>query len=90
MADEMNAMGTDRNTQDTGLDEHDPSRPLAVPPRLACQLLSVGLTRLYELLNTGELDSFHIGRARRITTASIRAYIDRRLVTSAKSSAGSL
>jgi excisionase family DNA binding protein len=59
---------------------HDWRKPLAVPPRQACDLLSVGLTRLYELMNTGELDSFHIGRARRITTASISAYIDRNLV----------
>jgi excisionase family DNA binding protein len=67
----------------------DSSSPLAVPPRLACQLLSVGLTRLYELLNAGELDSFHIGRARRITTASIRAYIDRQLAARGNSSAAS-
>jgi excisionase family DNA binding protein len=63
-------------TRHAGLDQYDSSRPLAVPPRLACQLLSVGLTRLYELLNAGELESFHIGRARRITLASIHAYIE--------------
>jgi excisionase family DNA binding protein len=63
------------------LANHDDWRkPLAVPPRRACELLSVGLTRLYELMNAGELDSFHIGRARRITTASISAYIDRNLI----------
>jgi excisionase family DNA binding protein len=61
---------------------HDDLRPLAVPPRLACQLLSVGLTRLYQLLNAGELDSFHIGRARRITTASIRGFVARQIVAS--------
>ena len=71
------------------LSRNDLPKPLAVPPRLACQLLSVGLTRLYELLNAGELDSFHIGRARRITTASIRAYIDRQLVIRGSSSTGS-
>lgn len=64
------------------LADDDFSKPLAVPPRLACQLLSVGLTRLYELLNAGELDSFHIGRARRITTASIRGFIARQIVAS--------
>ena len=67
------------NSQCLDRANHDFSRPLAVPPRLACQLLSIGLTRLYELLNAGELDSFQIGRARRITTASISAYIHRQL-----------
>lgn len=55
---------------------------LAVPPRLACQLLCVGLTRLYELLRAGELESYRHGRARRITVASIRAYIARHIEAS--------
>ena len=67
-------------TEHLRLVKADFSKPLAVPPRRACQLLSVGLTRLYKLLNNGELDSFRIGRARRITTASIHAYIDRQLI----------
>src|SRR5690348_8110811 len=46
--------------------KEDFSTPLAVPPKRACLLLSIGMTRLYELLSSGELDSFHIGRARRI------------------------
>jgi hypothetical protein len=53
--------------------------PLAVSPRQACQMLSVGLTRMYQLLNANELDSFLLGRSRRITTASIYKLIDRRL-----------
>jgi excisionase family DNA binding protein len=61
------------------LANHDWRKPLAVPPRQACELLSVGLTRLYQLMNAGELESFHIGRARRITTASISAYIERQI-----------
>src|SRR5579885_3087608 len=43
------------------------TEPLAVPPREACRLLSVGLTRLYELLHEGQLESFRYGRSRRIT-----------------------
>jgi excisionase family DNA binding protein len=53
--------------------------PLAVPPRQACRLLCIGLTRLYELLHAGELESYRHGRSRRITIASIRAYIVRHL-----------
>lgn len=45
-------------------------------------MLGVGVTKGYELINSGELESFTIGRARRITTASIEALIDRRLADS--------
>ena len=61
--------------------------PLAVKPKTAAALLSVGLTRIYELLKDGELVSFNDGRSRLITTDSIKAYIDRRVVTAAKSEA---
>jgi excisionase family DNA binding protein len=54
-------------------------QPLAVSPRQACGLLSIGLTRLYELLGSGELDSFLVGRSRRITVASMQAFVERRL-----------
>jgi excisionase family DNA binding protein len=52
---------------------------LAVSPKDACRVLDVGLTKLYELLNDGELESYLEGRRRKITTASIRARV-RRLV----------
>jgi excisionase family DNA binding protein len=56
--------------------------PLAVAPRQACVLLSIGNTRLYELLRSGELESYLEGRARRITMQSIHRRITR-LLTSA-------
>jgi excisionase family DNA binding protein len=71
-------------TENFDLGNHDFRKPMAVPPRRACELLSVGLTRLYAMLNAGELESFRIGRARRITTASIRAYVDRQLSTTTR------
>src|SRR4051794_32622694 len=61
--------------------------PLAVTPRQACHMLSVGLTRLYQLLNSNELDSFLLGKSRRITTASIQAFIARQLARNDCSSA---
>lgn len=61
---------------------HDGLEPLAVPPREACRLLSVGLTKLYELLHAGQLESYRYGRSRRITTVSIRAYIVRHVEAS--------
>jgi excisionase family DNA binding protein len=56
--------------------------PLAVAPRQACVLLSIGNTRLYELLRSGELESYLEGRSRRITMQSIHRRITR-LLTSA-------
>jgi len=51
--------------------------PLAVSPRQACVLLGIGNTRLYELIQDGELVTYHEGRARRITMESIRARVAR-------------
>jgi hypothetical protein len=46
-------------------------------------MLSLGMSRLYELMRAGELQSYEDGRARRITVASIHAYIARRLADAA-------
>jgi hypothetical protein len=51
----------------------------AVPPKTAFQIIGVGVTKGYELLADGELESFTIGRARRVTVASIDAFVERRL-----------
>lgn len=52
---------------------------IAVPPLTAFAMLGIGTTKGYELINAGELDAFKIGRATRITTASIRDYVARQL-----------
>jgi excisionase family DNA binding protein len=57
------------------------STPLAVAPREACRLLSVSPATLYNLLGAGELENFHIGRARRISTRSIQDFISRQIAT---------
>jgi excisionase family DNA binding protein len=57
------------------------SGPLVVRPRQACEMLSIGMTRLYELLHEGQLQSLRYGRSRRITTASIRDYVERHAET---------
>jgi excisionase family DNA binding protein len=48
---------------------------LVVTPREACRLMGCGITRLYEMIGAGEIESYLDGRARRITMASIRARI---------------
>jgi excisionase family DNA binding protein len=60
----------------TGL-SHDEA--LVVSPRRARQLLDCGNTRLYELLAARELESYKDGKSRKITTASIKSYIARRI-----------
>jgi len=57
-------------------------KPLVVKPRGACVLLGCGMTYLYELINAGEIESFKDGKSRKITTASIDAYIARHLEAS--------
>jgi len=57
---------------------------LVVRPRRAWHLLDCGTTRLYELLDQGELESFLDGRSRKITVESIRRYIAKRLASADK------
>jgi len=42
-------------------------------------MIGCGLTTLYGLLANEELESYQIGRARRITTESIRSFVRRQL-----------
>jgi hypothetical protein len=56
--------------------------PLVVRPAEAWRMLGCGPTYGYELLAAGELDSFTDGGARKITVASIKAYIAKKLATS--------
>jgi hypothetical protein len=64
----------------TGLGDDE---QLAVSPRRAAFLLDCGITRLYELINSGELDSYKDGAARKIVVASIREYVARKLMQAA-------
>jgi hypothetical protein len=43
------------------------------------QLLDLGMTRLYELIKSGELESYKEGTSRKITMRSIRARPERLL-----------
>lgn len=57
----------------------DDPEPLVVRPRTAWLLLNCGNAYGYRLLAAGKLDSYRDGRARKITVASIRRYVERRL-----------
>jgi excisionase family DNA binding protein len=51
--------------------------PLVVSPKEACRLLGCGPTKLYELLDAGELDHYLDGRHRKITMNSIKRRVQR-------------
>ncbi len=59
---------------------------LVVTPKVAWKMLACSNTYGYELLAAGELDSYRDGRARKITLASIKALIARRLAGEVKKS----
>jgi hypothetical protein len=67
----------------------DNLEPLAVSPRRACQILDVGITRLYQLISGGELDAYLDGRSRKITVASIHRRIARLLAAAGTTGAHS-
>jgi excisionase family DNA binding protein len=57
----------------------DNIEPLAVSPKAAGKLLSLSHKHVYTLLNSGELESYKEGKARRITMKSIHRHIAARL-----------
>jgi excisionase family DNA binding protein len=57
--------------------------PLVASPKQAMIAIQVSRKKLYELINTGELESYTEGKSRRITVKSINDYIERRLAAEA-------
>jgi excisionase family DNA binding protein len=43
----------------------------------AAKVLDIGLRTLWELIKTGEIESFKIGRSRRIRRSALIAYVER-------------
>jgi excisionase family DNA binding protein len=66
-------------THPQGLGEDE---KLVVSPRRAADLLDIGITTLYQLIASGEVDSYKEGKSRKITLRSIRARVERQLVRS--------
>ena len=64
---------------------HSAVEPLAVSPATAEWMLQYGHKKVYQLMATGELESFKDGRSRRIIVASIHDLIKRRIAASAGS-----
>lgn len=51
--------------------------PLCVRVPEACRLLSVGRSKLYELIASGDIQTVKIGTGTRIVMASLRGLLDR-------------
>lgn len=65
------------------------SPPLVVSPKRACQMLDCSMTRFYELLKTGQIQSYRDGKSRKAVVASLSSYIERQLqVEASKPSRG--
>jgi excisionase family DNA binding protein len=49
---------------------------LLLTPTEAASALGIGRSKLYELLQTGELASVHIGACRRVPADALEAFLD--------------
>ena len=49
----------------------EPLEPICVRVNDAARMIGIGRTKLYELISSGELEAVKIGKATRITTASL-------------------
>ncbi len=56
---------------------HQSVEPICVRVNDAARMIGVGRTKLYELISSGELESIKIGKATRITTASLHKLVER-------------
>lgn len=56
---------------------HRPVEPICVRVNDAARMIGVGRTKLYELISSGELETIKIGKATRVTTASLHRLVER-------------
>jgi hypothetical protein len=61
----------------TGLGDVDGA--IVCSPRTAMVMLDCEREKLYQLLNSGEIESYLEGKSRKIVIASIHAHVERRL-----------
>ena len=54
-----------------------PPDPICVRVNDAARMIGVGRTTLYALIAAGEIEAIKIGKATRITTASLKALVTR-------------
>lgn len=54
-----------------------PPEPICVRVNQAARMIGVGRTKLYELIAAGEVETVKLGKATRITTASLHDLVRR-------------
>lgn len=52
-------------------------QPLLLTPEAAARLVSIGRTKMYELLRVGAVESVRVGGSRRIPTDALVDYVNR-------------
>lgn len=60
-----------------------PNGSLVASPNQTMTFIGVGRAKFYELINTGEIESYVEGSARKVLWPSIHAYVKRRLAAEA-------
>ncbi len=56
-------------------------KPIAVTTKDGFRMIPVSVAQGYRLIAAGELETFKVGRATRITVSSIEAYVARQLAS---------
>ena len=59
------------------MSEQQSGEPICVRVNDAARMIGVGRTKLYELISSGEVETIKIGKATRITTASLHRLVER-------------
>ena len=57
-----------------------PVEPICVRVNDAARMIGIGRTKLYELIANGEVETVKIGKATRVTMASLHGLVDRQRV----------
>ena len=58
------------------MSDHQPVEPICVRVNDAARMIGVGRTKLYGLISSGELETVKIGKATRVTTASLHRLVE--------------
>ncbi|MCL4673915.1 MAG: helix-turn-helix domain-containing protein [Sphingomonadaceae bacterium] len=56
---------------------HQTVEPICVRINDAARMIGIGRTKLYKLIATGEVETLKIGKATRVTTASLHELVKR-------------
>ncbi|MET0240185.1 MAG: hypothetical protein ABW184_09845 [Sphingobium sp.] len=72
-------MDREQFSREAGADERglshlsaSPAEPICVSVKVACDMVSIGITRMYELIGSGEVTTIKIGRRRLVHVQSLR------------------